>query len=225
MDFVKSFTYQFEDPDWIKKIGIAALVSLIPIVGQFFVMGWLVDTTKRVIDKVENPMGDWSDFGGYFLKGLAIFVIGFIYALPIIIFEACLYGMIFALSGQANSDTAASIIGILTTCLSSLVIIYVFLLLFVLPAAYANYAATGQFSAGLRFGEVFGLVRKAPGDYLLVLLGEILAGFIASLGLIFCVIGIILTAAYANAAISHLYGQAYSEAKGDDAPLEAVPAA
>jgi VanZ family protein len=221
MDFVKSFTYQFEDPDWLKKIGIAALISLIPLVGQFFVLGWLVDTTKRVIDKVENPMGDWSDFGGYFVKGLAIFVIGFIYALPIIIFEVCLYGIIFAMAGSATSDTTGSILGILTTCLSCLVFIYVILLLFVLPAAYANYAATGSFSAGLRFGEVFGLVRKAPGAYLLVVLGEILAAFLAGLGMILCIIGIIITAAYANAAISHLYGQAYNEASGNNEIVEA----
>lgn len=222
MDFVKSFTYEFEDPDWLKKIGIAALISLIPLVGQFFVMGWLVDTTKRVIDKVEHPMGEWDDFGGYFMKGLSIFVIGIVYALPIILFEACLWGVTMAVAGGAtNSDTIGSIMGILTTCLSCILIIYVVLLLFLMPAAYANYAAKGSIGAGLRFGEVFGLVRNAPGAYLLVVLGEILAGFIAGLGVILCVIGIIITTAYASAAISHLYGQAYNQATENNELVEA----
>ena len=39
MDFGKAFTYVFDDADWIKKVGIAAVLMLIPFVGQVIVAG------------------------------------------------------------------------------------------------------------------------------------------------------------------------------------------
>ena len=45
MDFGLSFGYVFEDKDWFRKIAIPALVSLIPIIGQFIVTGWGLKAT------------------------------------------------------------------------------------------------------------------------------------------------------------------------------------
>ena len=33
MQIGKAFSYPFDDPDWMKKIGIAAAIMLIPLVG------------------------------------------------------------------------------------------------------------------------------------------------------------------------------------------------
>ena len=85
---------------------------------------------------------------------------------------------------------------------------------FIIPAAYANFAVKGSFGAAFSFGEVFGLIKAAPGAYVLVLLGSILAGIIGMLGVIACVIGVIFTMAYASAIMGHLYGQAYNAATG-----------
>jgi len=40
MDFGKAFSFVFEDEDWIKKIGVGGLISLIPVIGVFLVLGW-----------------------------------------------------------------------------------------------------------------------------------------------------------------------------------------
>ena len=53
------------------------------------------------------------------------------------------------------------------------------------------------------------MIRSAPGAYLIVLLGYLVASFIASLGIIVCVIGMFVTGAYAAAVSGHLFGQAY----------------
>jgi hypothetical protein len=39
MDFGLSFSYVFEDKDWFKKIAIPALCALIPVIGEFVVLG------------------------------------------------------------------------------------------------------------------------------------------------------------------------------------------
>ena len=50
MDFARAFSYIFEDSDWLKKVGIAALVLLIPVLGVITVFGWSLTVTKRLIE-------------------------------------------------------------------------------------------------------------------------------------------------------------------------------
>lgn len=211
MEFGKAFTYVFEDADWLKKIGIAALVSLIPIIGQLTVLGWSLEVTRRLIQNESNLLPDWSDFGGAVVKGLKAFVIGLVYALPIILLSIC-QGIVPALMGDGGDDTIGTIILIVTICFSCVIFIYALLLSLIIPAAYGRFAATDDLGAAFRFGEVFGLVRAAPAAYLIVLLGTIVSGIVASLGIILCFIGVFLTLAYSMAVNAHFYGQAYNQA-------------
>jgi hypothetical protein len=211
MDFGKAFAYVFDDPDWLKKVGIAGLLMLIPIVGQFFVGGWALETTRRVIRRDEYPLADWSDFGGILVKGLQVFVIALVYALPIILVSACSGGLNVVLS-EGGDDTMVTVATIVSLCLSCVVLLYGIFLALVVPAAMGNFAAKDQLGAAFRFGEVVGLVRAAPGPYILTFLGSLVVGFIASLGVILCVIGVVFTSAYAAVVNGHLQGQAYNAA-------------
>jgi hypothetical protein len=207
MQFGKAFSFVFEDEDWVMKTIIAALVSLIPIIGQITVFGWGLEVTRRVIRQDPNPLPDWSDFGGHIVKGIIGWVIGFVYVLPLIVLYAC---PVVIIAAAQNDDTIAAVGW---ACFSCLTLIYVVLLMFVLPAAMGNYAAKDELSAAFRFGEVFGLVRAAPGAYLLTILGALIAGIIAPLGIILCFVGVLWTQAYAVLINSHLWGQAYNEAQ------------
>ena len=210
MEFGKAFTYIFDDDDWVMKTIIAALVSLIPIIGQITVMGWGLEVTRRVIRNDPNPLPDWSDFGGHIVRGIIAWLIGFVYALPLIILYAC---PIIIIAMAENDDTLMTLGWV---CFSCLTLLYVVLLMFVLPAAMGNYAAKDELGAAFRFGEVFGLVRTAPGAYLLTILGALIAGFIAPLGLILCFIGVLWTQVYAILINSHLWGQAYNQARVEE---------
>ncbi len=211
MEFGKAFSFPFEDQDWIKKIGIGALIMLIPLVGGFIVAGWGLEVTRRVIRREAQPLPDWTDFGKFLVDGLKVMVIGLVYALPIILFSICSQTPLIFM-GNGGDDTIATIYSLVMVCFGCLVFIYALFLGLVMPAAVANFAATDQLGAAFRFGEVFGLVRAAPGPYVLVLLGSFLAGIIAMLGSIACGIGALLTAAYAMAINGHLQGQAYNAA-------------
>jgi hypothetical protein len=48
MEFGRAFSYAFEDSEWIKKVGIAALVFLIPLLGLIILMGWSLEIIRRV---------------------------------------------------------------------------------------------------------------------------------------------------------------------------------
>jgi hypothetical protein len=214
MDFGKAFGFQFEDSDWLKKIGIGALLLIIPLLGALWVAGWSLEITKRVIRRDPAPLADWEDFGGYLVRGFQVFIIGFVYALPIILISTCisvLFPSVFD-PGSSGEDVSAAI-WVVVVCVNCLSLLYGILLAFVIPAALGNFADKEQFGAAFHFGEVLSLVRAAPMAYLLALIGNLLAGFIAMLGIILCFIGVVLTNAYAQSVIGHLNGQAYNEAR------------
>jgi len=212
MDFGKAFSFPFEDQDWIKKLGIIALLSIIPVFGTFVLMGWALEVTRRVIQRDPQPLPDASDFGKYFMNGLKVFVIALVYALPIILLASC--GGIGSIAlGQEGGDNASSFAGLLYVCLSCLFLPYTILLGLVFPAAIGRFAATGEMGTAFRFGEVFGLVRKAPSAYIMVLLVSMLVGLISSmLGSVLCLIGLLFTTAYAAVINAHMQGQAYNQA-------------
>jgi hypothetical protein len=211
MNLGKAFTFAFEDKDWIKKLGIAGLVMLIPLIGQLTVSGWALEVTRRVIQQEPETLPDWGAFGEYLVKGLKIFVIGIVYALPIILISICANLPVMFL-GNNSDQTVITTLSLISTCVSCLAAIYGIALWFLIPAALANFVVSGELGAAFRFSEVMALVRAAPSAYLLALLGGIVAGVIAGLGVILCVIGVIFTMAYAYVIQGHLWGQAYNEA-------------
>lgn len=214
MDFGKAFSYPFEDPDWAKKIIIPALITLIPILGEIFVIGWMLDIVRRVIRRDPSPLPE-LDFSRQFVDGLKAFVVGLVYVIPILILELPII-FISVWAGNSNEQVANGIITVVSLCCGGLVFIYALLMAFVTPAAYANMVAKDQLSAAFQFNTIMALIRANPGAWLLVLVGVLVTSFIAPLGVIACAVGAFLTATYAMAVNAHLYGQAYNASKQNE---------
>lgn len=220
MDFGKAFTFVFDDPDWLKKIGIAGAIALVSMVlsvivigvlGFLLLGGWMLEVVRRVINHDPTPLPEWDDFGGYFMKGLKVFVVSLVYSLPIVLISICNQAVTMGLANQ-NDDTMTALLGVVLLCVGCFSLLYSLLLAVVVPAALGQLAVTDSVGAALRFGTIFNMVRSAPGAYLMVLLGTIIAQIIASLGIIACGIGVAFTLAYAMAIQGHLTGQAYNVA-------------
>ena len=212
MDFGKAFTFPFDDTDWARKLIIPALISLIPILGQIFLIGWMLDIARRVIRRDPVPLPDLN-FGEQLAEGFRGFVISLVYAIPVFILIAPIVISSIAVTDPGvNQDAAATVVSVISLCCSGLMLLYSLVLWVVLPAAYTNAAVKESLGAGLNFREVFGLIKAAPGPYLLALVGTLIGGVIAPLGSILCLVGVVLTYAYAMAVTGHLYGQAYRTA-------------
>ncbi|MCK5317033.1 MAG: DUF4013 domain-containing protein [Anaerolineales bacterium] len=208
MDFGLAFSFPFQDEEWVKKVVLTAVISLIPFIGQFALIGWLVELTRRVIRGDAEPLPDWADFGGILVLGLKMFAIGFVYAIPLM-FVAIPMAIFDAL---IDSDSAVALYTIVTLCFSCFALIYGLALAFFVPAAVGELAATDNLGAAINPTNIIAHVRAAPSAYLLAFLGTIVAGFLSGFGIILCFVGVILTAVYASAVQGHLYGQAYLEA-------------
>jgi hypothetical protein len=223
MDFGQAFTFVFDDEEWIKKIGLGGLLCLIPIIGWLVVLGWGVEITKRVINKEAEILPDWSDFGGYLTRGFLVFLVIFIYMLPVTVFSGCSGGLTAA-ADSYGEDALLTAAWIVTSCISCFTFLYSIAAYLILPAAVAKYAMTGELGEAFKIKEIYSMVRDNLGTYGLVLLGGLVASLVSSLGVIACVIGVLFTMVYAMAINGHLWGQAYS-VSATGASTEPIPAA
>ncbi len=213
MNLGKAFTYPFEDPDYLKKLGIAALMALIPIFGSMVLIGWQVEITRRVFRRQTPVLPEWTDFGALFMQGLKAFVVLLVYLLPIILINACVQVSMIPLQSQSNNTFVmiSSVVGIVGGCLSFILGIATALLL---PPALGIFADTGQIGAALKFNDVIALLRANTSAYLLAFVGSLITGILVPLGIILCCVGLFITLALASAINGHLHGQAYALAKG-----------
>jgi len=218
MDFGKSFTYMFDDSEWLKKLaigGLLALLSIIPVVNIFtwlVVVGYYVRTIKNVAASRSMPLPEWDDWGGDWVRGALTVLAGAIYSIPGAILSG-LGGSITGLMQQGGADpnAVASLCVAGLGCLSALwgLLVAVFL-----PAATINYAVKGDLASFFRFGEIWDLIRNNTGNYIIALLLSIVAALVASLGVVACGVGVFFTGFWAALATAHLLGQVKATASG-----------
>ncbi|MFC2038085.1 DUF4013 domain-containing protein [Chloroflexota bacterium] len=228
MDIGKSFTFVFEDKDWITKILIAAAILLVGVIFSWMLLiplilayallsGYGVEILRQVVRGDLDKLPEWDDWGALLIEGVKVIVIGLVYALPLIIVAMCLGVPIGALSEDASG--ASSVLGLFLGCITFL---YAIAMSVVYPAAVAHYAVNDDLGAAFRFGEVFGLVSDNLSTYLITFVMSWVASFIGSLGNAVCGVGGLVTIPYSLMVIGHLYGQAYVQATGQ-APAPAPP--
>ncbi len=210
MDFGKAFSYQFQDPRWVEKILITALISLIPLFGGFYLLGWMLADSRRVMEGNPFPMPE-TDFGGHFIRGLKFAIVQFVYALPAILLVIIVATLdVFS---QNNQQGNSNILFPALCCVFTLVGLYSLILAFLMPAIMDVFLYEGErIGAGFNLGRAISLIRAAPGAFSLAFLGTIVAGIIAPLGGFLFGIGALVTTTYADSIIGHLVGQAYLEA-------------
>ena len=227
MDFGKAFTYMFQDPDWLAKLGIGTLVALVGIilspvliglVPLIIVLGYSLVALDNVRLGHERPLPEWQDWGRFFMLGLKATVALFIWALPIII------GMVPVIAGSilsdnnanaASSDGAGFLAFLLICCGSCLIIVWGLFITLLTPAIYTRIAVTNRFGAAFELGKIWGFTRDNLGNIIVAILLVWLAGLIASLlaplGVIALIIGVLVTLPFAilwqYLVQSHLFGQ------------------
>ena len=209
MDFGLAFSFPFQDQQWVKKLLITAVISLVPIIGGIAVLGWSLEVARRVIRQHPEPLPDWSEFGALLGLGFKGFLIGIVLSIPAWVISLPTVALSAFAADSQDLQTIVTIVSICTSCLS---ILYSIILAFATPAAYGELASTDQIGAALNPSRIWQLVRAAPSAWLIAILGTLVGGIVASLGLIACIVGVFFTFAYYAALSGHLYGQAYLQA-------------
>lgn len=203
MNFGKSFTYMFEDDNWISKYLIGIVISIVPIL-NFAWAGYGVGIMRNMARGMEKPLPSWDNLGEKFKDGLVIIVASIIYMLPAII--------VFSIGGiasaAANGKGAGTLLSVLFSCCGG---IYALAFSFLVPALLIHYARTNSFSAMFQVGEVFKLATGNIGEYLMAWVTGLIAWAVLSILspvlFVLCIIPFFIGVAWVTSVSYYAYGQ------------------
>jgi hypothetical protein len=228
MDAAKSFSFPFEDPDWVSKLGLGALISMVPIL-NFAWTGYLVEIIRNVRNDDPRPLPNWDDLGKKINEGLILFGAALVYLAPALV-ALCLPLGIIALSSSSSGnsnmqDLGQTLIeagGALFLCLLSVFILYGFLLSILYPGILVMFSRERTFASCFKLRETFELIRTnleifltawglslitGLGVGLLVGFVNIVVGFVPCIGWIVGTVSSFVSTVYANVVYAHLFGQ------------------
>lgn len=75
VDYRAAFAAVRRDPHWKRKVGLGALIQLIPYVGTVWMLGWTMEYQRNVAWDSGERVPDFSDFAGQAMQGLRAFVV------------------------------------------------------------------------------------------------------------------------------------------------------
>jgi hypothetical protein len=209
----RAFTFLIDDPRWWLKILIGALfvVASVLVVPYFFILGYQMAVIRAVAAGDDSVMPEWNDLGRKFKDGASLFLITFIYALPMLLVLALVVVLGILVGGGPTHSTVRGILLALAVIWFIIgwlfVTIYSLALRFASPAIYGTFANTASIRQTLQPGVVIGLVRADIKAYLLVFLMVLATGAIAFVGFFALCIGVFFTVFYASVVNAHLIGQ------------------
>jgi hypothetical protein len=217
IDFARPFTFVTEDPEWITKILVGGLFTLLSavLVGLPFVLGYWGRTLRNVAAGQPRPLPAWDDLGGIFGDGLRLlgvylaYTIGLVTALAAL---SCVFVAPLALAGSAGLDEGPealfAALGGLGTLLFYVVVMVVSLAAMVyLPAALARAALRDSFSEGFAWRSIVAFIQANLGNYALALVIYLLASFLSQFGVILCCVGIFPAGFWSYLALAHGLGE------------------
>ncbi len=221
MNYSRAFSYVFEDKNWLSKILIAGLISLIPVIGQLYLLGWMVEIVRRVKAN-RTDIIPATHFSYFLTLGLKLFVVSLIYSIPVIILS-CIVNLISGAAGAGNSSDFAQAFYTGMSCFGSLLSFVLSLAISILGTyGTIKLAETDQIKACLDFSDAFNCIKANLSAFIIVELLAIVAGLIQSLGVVVCFVGIIFTAPYGTAIIGNLVGQLWDNLNPWHTPVRPV---
>ena len=228
MDIGKSFSFQFEDNQWVSKLGLGAVITMVPIL-NFAWSGYMVELLRNVMNGTAQPLPNWDDIGKRFMDGLILTVAGLVYALPMLIVICLPMGFMVVpaiMSGNRDLESLANALAsagsILFLCLLCVFMVYALVLSVIYPAILIVFAREGTLASCFKFREVFDIISKNMSPFLTAWGVSIAAGFgislvvgvaqailnfipcIGQLAALVLSIGIIV---YTSTVYAHLFGQ------------------
>jgi hypothetical protein len=194
-----AFVWPVRDPAWLTKLLIIALTLLIPVVGAINAIGWMLASLDllRAGDERLAPA-----HLGYLGRGIRLFAVNVVYSLAIGLVVAVIYVPAVLMASRESQGAASA--GLISAAIAlsllafSIATLGSLVLNFLTPSIVLA-TDRGGIAGGLSVGSVLRHARANLADTLIAGLMLIAAGFIGSVGLIACGIGVLFTTAYALA--------------------------
>jgi hypothetical protein len=212
-DLGRSFTFVFQDPRWLEKVVVGGLfyIASIFIIGWFFLLGYMARIVRHVVEGRDQELPEWNDLGSMFVDGLKLFLVGFLWYVPLILLIIPVIVAAIVLEQAGGGEVG----GLVSGCMMMLIVPLALIITFVLPAALLRTAVYGTVEAGLKVGSVFGFVKANFVNFLLAFVVYLAASFIGQFGVIIFCFGVFFTAFWGMAVAAHAYGQVWAYGEKD----------
>ncbi len=188
---VLSLRRPLQDREWVKKIGIGALLGFIPVF-NFSLLGyfleWIIITSREPENAEFSALPEWKGFGKLFANGLVVFVIILLYSLAPLILLGIGRSMV-------NSGWVYSVLGYLFKFMAGLGFV---LVSFILPIGLINFAHDGKVGSAYDIKSIVNKIAVVFPEYLLAYLfsvGLVIVGWIIIAILSHIILGYIIVPA------------------------------
>ncbi|HEX6548189.1 MAG TPA: DUF4013 domain-containing protein [Candidatus Dormibacteraeota bacterium] len=201
-DLVEAIKWPTYDPEWVKKIILMSLITIIPIVGALVLLGWML----TCLDYIRAGRNEMPPAGfGYIGRGLPLFVVGLVYGLALGVVWLALFiiGTVIAAAGGSNNSGLGAIGGLFFLLATAWLIVGLLAAALAAPAIILSTERSG-IPGGLNVPGIIALIRQNIAAAVLAAVSFIVASVIGSIGGVVCALGVYLTIAYGYAMMARI---------------------
>lgn len=198
IDFGRAFRFVFDDPDWVKKVLMGSLFTLLGVflIGGVFLAGYVERLIQRAARGEARPLPDWDDLGGLFSSGLRVLgaYLAHLFVILLPLGAMMVVGMVLAGGASANHDAAeglGALAGIAMLGGYAFMMLGMVALLVYFPAALTRLCLAGRFGAAFEVQANVAFIRRNLMNYLLAIVFYLVANFAAQFGIVLCCIGVL----------------------------------
>jgi len=200
LDFARAFRFVFDDPDWLKKVLMGSLFTLLTalLVGTVFLAGYFSRLIQRTARGERHPLPDWDDLGGLFSSGVRAMGAYCVYMLAVLLplfgvglVVALMAGGLSAGGNETAARGAGALAGVGFVLAYGFFILAMLALMLYLPAALTRLALSERFGTAFEVQANFAFIRRSPLNYFLALVFYLVASFAAQFGILACCVGLL----------------------------------
>jgi hypothetical protein len=217
-DFARPFTFVFEDPRWLSKILMGGLfiLGICILIGPLFAAGYCARVARNVVAGERRPLPEWDALGDYFAEGLRLFLVGIVYAIPMMAVIGFVVGPAIVagiLANHGQHEAIREIQGVFSGFASCLIAPISLALSLWMPGALLFAVMEQRFGAAFEFGRIWTFIRDNMANYLLAFLVYLIARFLAGAGIVLCCIGVVFTIFWQMLIASYAFADAWRLAR------------
>ena len=192
-----SVAWPSRDPEWVTKVLLIGLISLVPIAGWLNLFGWMLAALDNLrAGRRQLPPATFD----YIRRGGNLFVVYFVYGLVLAVAFGILFGVGIVI--VAGTDGEANAVGIPLILLAYALLLLGVLGWYLVTPAVILATERGGIGGGLNVARVMAIVGADVDGALQHGLFALVASLIGGLGVIVCFIGEVFTAPYGYAVLA-----------------------
>jgi hypothetical protein len=195
MDIVRTLTYVFDDPDWLSKVGITAIITALSIVltplfigllGWVALAGYTVELVRNVRLGVHDPLPRWDDYNRYIASGFQIATAVIVYSLPNLVL-GCVSS--FLTQNMSSGLIGSTLVLAFSCCLLPILLIYNLITVPMLAIGVGRYCEDPRINVFFEFSFLFETLRQHMDKVLQFWLAAIVINIVFFICTVIVVIG------------------------------------